>query len=76
MEKLGTVHDLSYRGDLLVRGGFAPALEDVVLDGRGRPLGHVKRVFGPVARPYVAVQPIRETPLSLMGSTVYVEGSP
>lgn len=73
MRKLGTVQDFSYRGDLVVRGSFAPPLDGTVLDARGRPLGNVKRIFGPVARPYVAVKPIRETSLSLIGSQVYVE---
>lgn len=73
MKKLGTVQDLSFRGDLLVRASFAPSPDARVLDARGRPLGHVKRVFGPVAAPYLAVKPVRETNLRLIGSPVYVE---
>lgn len=73
MKKLGVVKDLSYRGDLLVRGAFAPDRGAEVLDARGRALGRVKRVFGPVGAPYVAVKPKGAPKLGLLGTGVYVE---
>ena len=38
-----------------------------VVDERGRYLGKIIRVFGPVRRPYVAVLPLRERSGDLMG---------
>lgn len=73
MKKLGIVKDLSYRGDVLVRASYAPAQDTEVVDARGRFLGRVKRVFGPVKAPFVAVRPRSEPKLSLLGSGVYVE---
>ncbi len=73
MKKLGVVHNLSYRGDLVIRALKAPPLGTRVLDKRGRPLGRVRRVFGPVKSPYVTVEPLREPGLGLVGSQAFSE---
>lgn len=73
MKKLGTVHNLSYHGDLIVKAAFAPPPGTVILDARGRALGRVRRVFGPVAGPYVTVQPQRPPGLQVVRSEVFVE---
>ncbi|MFQ5907324.1 MAG: H/ACA ribonucleoprotein complex subunit GAR1 [Thermoplasmata archaeon] len=75
MRKLGAIKDFSYRGDLLVKAGFAPPPDAAVFDARKRTLGRVLRVFGPVRAPYVTVKPAREPKLPLLGSEVYVEDS-
>lgn len=73
MRKLGVVRNLSYKGDLIVKASFAPRLGERVLDASKRPVGRVKRVFGPVKAPYVTVKPNDEPPLGLIGSDVYLE---
>lgn len=73
MQQLGVVENIAYSGALIVRARFAPPAGAKVLDGRSRALGRVKRVFGPVAEPYVAVEPLRLPTLSLMGTEVYIQ---
>jgi RNA-binding protein len=73
MRKLGVVRNLSYKGDILVKASFAPRMGERVLDASKRPLGRIKRVFGPVKAPYVTVEPVEEPPLGLIGSDVYIE---
>ncbi len=70
---MGIVHDLSYRGHILVKASFAPSEGQEVRDARRRPLGRVKRVFGPVKAPYVTIEPREEPSLGLIGSDVCVE---
>lgn len=73
MKKLGVVHNLSYRGDLIVRAPYPPEVGQEVLDKRGRRLGKVRRVFGPVKSPYVSVEPFGEPGLALVRSQVFEE---
>lgn len=73
MQRLGVVENIAYDGLLLVRARFAPPPGAKVLDGRSRALGRVKRVFGPVAEPYVAVEPLKPPTPALMGTEVYIE---
>ncbi len=73
MRRLGVVENISYNGDVMVRAAFAPHRGVRVVDRRGRPLGRVKRVFGPVREPFVAVQSFKPAPLALMGAEVYVK---
>ncbi len=73
MKKLGVVQNFSYKGDFLVKASFSPRMGQEVHDARGRALGRVRRVFGPVKGPYVTVEPLHEVGLGLVGSDVYVE---
>ncbi len=65
--------NLSYKGDLLVKASFAPRVGEEVFDARKRPLGRVRRVFGPVKSPYVMVEPHQEPSLRLIDSDVCVD---
>ncbi len=67
------MENIAYNGDVLVRASFAPNRGQKVVDGRGRALGRVKRAFGPVQEPFVAVEPLKAAPLGLMGAEVYVK---
>ncbi len=74
MEQLGIVRELSHTGLLVVRGRYAPAIGSKVLDRSKRPIGVVKRIFGPVERPYLSVRPKTKDTRKLMrliGATVY-----
>lgn len=73
MRRLGVVENIAYNGDLVVRASYAPHRGQRIVDRRGRPLGRVKRAFGPVKEPFVAVQPFNQAPLALMGTEVYVK---
>ncbi len=73
MQKMGVIQNVSYKGDLLVKAVFAPRVGQEVLDGRKTSLGRVRRVFGPVAAPYVTVEPQGEPSLGLLGSDVWVD---
>ena len=74
MKLLGVIQDMTYDGRIVVRGTFAPHPRSRVVDNRSKPLGHVRRVFGPVESPYVLVDPIgRGSLLGAVGKQVYVE---
>ncbi|NLK26403.1 MAG: hypothetical protein GX307_07525 [Euryarchaeota archaeon] len=74
MRILGVIQDITYDGRLVVRGGFAPRPRDRVMDYRKRPLGQVRRVFGPVDSPYVIIEPTgRNSLLGSVGKRVYIE---
>ncbi len=73
MKKLGVVDNLSYDGSILVRADFAPYRGAQVLDKKRNVIGKVFKVFGPVKRPFTAIRPFKNPPLSLIGSDVYIE---
>jgi RNA-binding protein len=74
MKLLGVVQDIGFDGKLIVRGSFAPGVRDRVVDNRSKPLGSVRRVFGPVDSPYIMVEPTgRSNLLAAVGKQVYVE---
>jgi rRNA processing protein Gar1 len=72
MELLGAVENISYNGSLIVRGRFAPPRGSKVVDGRSKALGRVKRIFGPVAEPFIAVEPFRAPTPAILGAEVYI----
>jgi rRNA processing protein Gar1 len=52
---LGTVIEVGRDGMAVAVCVSAPETGDAVFDARGKRIGVVKRVFGPVDRPYVSV---------------------
>lgn len=74
MKLLGVIQDIGFDGRLIVRGTFAPGSHDRVLDNRSKPLGYVRRVFGPVDSPYIMVDlAVKSNLLAAVGKQVYVE---
>jgi RNA-binding protein len=74
MRLLGVIQDVSFDGKLIVRGTYAPYPRERVVDNRNKPLGQVRRVFGPVESPYVMVEPAGKISLlAAVGKQVYVE---
>ncbi|MCL2786368.1 MAG: Gar1/Naf1 family protein [Methanomassiliicoccaceae archaeon] len=74
MDVLGVVEDVSHEGLLIVRGDVTPEYGNVVYDAKQNRIGTVKRVFGPVDRPYVSVTPVDRTVLkNVSGKKVYFE---
>lgn len=73
MERVGTV-DRTAQGLLVVRcdEGDRPEIGTVVVDENLATVGRVVDVFGPVAKPYVAVTPNdRENIATLVGTKLY-----
>ncbi len=74
MKFLGMIQDITYDGKLVVKGSFAPKPREMVVDNRNKPLGQVRRVFGPVDSPYVLLDPTGSNSLlAAVGKQVYVE---
>jgi len=74
MRLLGSVQEIGLDGRLIVRGTFVPEYKDRAMDNRGRPIGVVRRCFGPVDSPYVIIQPTgRDSLLAMAGKQVYIE---
>lgn len=55
MECLGYVETVSGEGKFVVKSEITPEMNDAVFDSKGRKIGTVKRIFGPVDGPYVTV---------------------
>lgn len=68
MKRLGRVDLISHNGCLLVKGDFTPLEGADVVDRSGRDMGRISRVFGPVASPYVSIQPSKEFRRSMVGA--------
>lgn len=76
MKFLGTVQEVTSEGRLVVKANFAPQPRARIMDNRKRTIGLVRRVFGPVAGPYVTVEPAGDlNMLASLGKQVYVEGA-
>jgi RNA-binding protein len=74
MKLLGMIQDVGFDGKLIVRGAFAPGPRERVVDNRSKPLGFVRRVFGPVDSPYIIVEPAgKSNLLAAVGKQVYIE---
>ena len=75
MQYLGIVTDITKRGHLLIRAQGTPSLGARVCDKQMKVIGAIKRVFGPVASPYVTVAPNSKRDLSLriIGTELYIE---
>ncbi len=57
MKRLGRVLRITSKGLILVKTDIAPPIETRVLDSKGRLVGWVYDVFGPVKSPYVLIKP-------------------
>lgn len=72
MKKLGTVKNVIHDGTILLQASeiFRPGTP--VFDSRGKEIGRVNRVFGPVNGPYISVEPGGQMDaLGLLGSSLY-----
>ena len=76
MKALGNVQEISPTGMLLVRAKFVPLKNAEVFDHKMKTIGKVVRIFGPVRKPYVAIEPEwmdMKTMMNLIGKDVYIK---
>jgi len=75
MKRLGVVKDITYRGTLLAIGESPPDSGVEVLDSRRRRVGKVVRVFGPVEKPFISIEPTLKgkSLLGLVGTELFTE---
>ena len=74
MDVLGVAEVVSNEGLIIIRGDVTPEYGDIVYDAKQKRMGTVKRVFGPVDRPYISVVPSdRIVPADIPGKKVYFE---
>ena len=52
---LGYVETVSGEGRFVVKADSVPEINETVFDAKGKRMGTVKRIFGPVEGPYVTV---------------------
>ncbi len=75
MDFLGEVETITHDGLLVVRTYGLPDGGDAVYDNRKRKLGRVKRVFGPVERPFISIAPTDKSVLTnVIGRKTYFQG--
>jgi rRNA processing protein Gar1 len=75
MRLYGTVQGVNPKGDVIVKPTMPQKLRngERVFDKRGKPIGTVKRIFGPVKSPYVSIKQKRHKSSSgLKGKELYI----
>ncbi|MDG6223945.1 MAG: Gar1/Naf1 family protein [Candidatus Thermoplasmatota archaeon] len=79
MRSVGKVMSFSATGAIVIRSDSAPRIGGKVCDMRGREIGRIIRVTGPVARPYTIVKPLKDLPDGmnrLIGRELYLSEMP
>ena len=75
LDCLGYIETVSGEGRFVVKAGVVPEMNEAVFDSKGKRMGTVKRVFGPVEGPYVTVSAENGLDLTdITGMKVYHKG--
>ena len=75
LECLGYVETVSGEGRFVVKADTVPEINETVFDDKGKRMGTVKRVFGPVEGPYVTVNAENGIDLTaITGMKIYFKG--
>jgi rRNA processing protein Gar1 len=70
------VFNFSPKGSIVVKATTTPRIGQIVCDNKGRPLGKVIRITGPVSSPYVLVSSLAKDEISmyrLSGKQVFLD---
>lgn len=71
--RLGTVlHSSSSSGNLILKAETKVRIGETVLDGRGREVGTIFDLFGPVSNPFVAVKSGVDDPERYIGEPLFL----
>ncbi|MGD2142364.1 MAG: Gar1/Naf1 family protein [Candidatus Bathyarchaeota archaeon] len=72
MRRLGSVlHISSSSRNLILKAEPGAKIGEAVLDSRGKKIGTVFDIFGPVVKPYASVKPKIKDPKRLIGEDLY-----
>jgi rRNA processing protein Gar1 len=71
LEEVGTVLRRARSGMVIVRLKREPKEGQVLCDSKGRPVGKVVEVFGPVRSPYASLMPKTDRVEGLLGEKVF-----
>ena len=75
LDFLGNVETVSGEGRFVVKAVSTPEISETIFDPKGKKLGIVKRIFGPVEGPYVTVSADDGIMLTeIIGMKVYHKG--
>jgi len=73
LEEAGLVFRLARSGMLIVKLKKEPKPGQQLFDSKGRPVGKVVEVFGPVSSPYASLRPLSDWAKTLVGEKVYIK---
>ena len=72
--RVGSVlHKSHNSGNLILKSKIDVKIGDIVRDKKGKNVGKVFDVFGPVASPYISVKPRKGDPSGRVGEALYVQ---
>ena len=72
--RVGVILHVSHSsGNLILKSKTEVKIGDVVRDNKGKNIGRVFDVFGPVTSPYISVKPRKGDPSGLVGKALYVQ---
>lgn len=74
MNRIGRVLHISPSGKAVLKAETVPRIGDTVLNGKGRVVGRVFDILGPVDSPYVEVEV--ESKRKIVGRLLYVSPKP
>lgn len=71
MEEIGLIVRLARSGMLIAKVSKEPKPGQLLVDSKGRPVGKVVEVFGPVESPYASIRPLSDWAKTLEGERVF-----
>lgn len=75
MSKLiGRIEEITPDGRLIAECSELPDMNEPIYDGNRKKIGVVKRIFGPVDRPYISITPETAISEKLRNTNIYKEG--
>jgi rRNA processing protein Gar1 len=78
LRSLGKVVNFSPKGSVVVRAASTPRIGQMVCDNKGRPIGKIIRITGPVGSPYVLISALAKDEISmfrLSGKQLFLDDS-
>ena len=76
MQRIGCVIHISSNGNIILKADNVPHIGNQAINENLKPVGTVTDIFGPIAKPYVAVRPSVNEPNSYVNHVLYAAQPP
>ncbi|TLM97894.1 hypothetical protein FDZ71_17875, partial [bacterium] len=76
LQRIGCVVHISSNGNMILKADNVPQIGNQAIDENLKAVGMVTDVFGPIAKPYVAVRPSVDEPSNYVQHVLYAAQVP
>ena len=76
MQRIGCVIHISSNGNMILKADNVPHIGNQAINENLKPVGTVTDIFGPIAKPYVAVRPSVNEPSNYVNHVLYAAQPP